>query len=639
MHILTGKNFKMTMALLIIRHLALITTIFLVSILIRYPLLINSDHMFSADDALMANTILRLLAGDPIVFYYDFVKYMGLTFGIASVPFMWILGIKTVAYQLPATLFYSLYVWTNYLLAKFLAPRTAPLLLVLMLIPSPIITFISTHNWPHIPAAFFGNVIFLLFIQAKISKINQEMVVFFLFLTMGLAIYTYTFSLIYISVVALLYLLSHPKWNQFRENISLSRFGSFFKRKGSRAQRICRFLDILIFLFSFVIVFSYIFGGFAIDIGSISIFQVKNFHKPVFQLAGILFLRIVIYRDDLVFFLKNINSHIFEKISIRMRRLVGLGTFGFCLGLSPRIASILNGETSSGGQGFDTDILPTELAMHFWDLISRSGPNLFGFDMIRNLITGFEFPYTIIFGVLFFLMVALFFYSGFSFFLNNWISVKKILGLKSISFQVHHIFILLPILVCAANIIVENGSQPRYLFPLFGISVLWIGWLLSTLQEKTKWFSVFTLILWVVFYSAENYQAHKANGLVDGVTPVKLKKLYIYDLIEFLESKSINVAYADYRTSQVGTFLSAGKINISEYNNNPWGTTQKEKSMGNKEFAIIVKADHDNAITYSDFLKVSNIQFKLKKIGIYKIFWSFSGDAKEVNRLRSLINA
>ena len=218
------------------------------------------------------------------------------------------------------------------------------------------------------------------------------------------------------------------------------------------------------------------------------------------------------------------------------------------------------------------------------------------------------------------------------------ISVKKILGLKSIRFQVHHIFILLPILVCAANIIVENGSQPRYLFPLFGISVLWIGWLLSKLQEKTKWFSVFILTLWVVFYSAENYQAHKANGLVDGVTPVKLKKLYIYDLIEFLESKSINVAYADYGISQVGTFLSAGKINISEYTNNPWGTTQKEKSMGNKEFAIIVKADHDDAISYSDFLKVSGTQFKFNKIGKYKVFWNFSGDSKEINKLRSLVN-
>jgi hypothetical protein len=627
----------MTISPLFVRHLVLITAIFLVSILIRYPLLINSDHFFTSDDGMMANTILRLLAGDPIVFYYDSVKYMGLTFGLTSVPFMWILGIKTVAYQLPATLFYSLYVWTNYLLAKFLVPRAASLLLVLMLIPPPIITMMSTHNWPHIPAAFFGNVIFLLFIQAKISKKNQEMVVFFLFFSMGLAIYTYTFSLIYISVVALLYLLSHPKWNQFREEFSLSTFVSFFNIKGSRAQRICRFLDMLILLFSFVIMFSYIFGGFAIDIGSTSIFQVKNFHKPVFQLTGIIFLRIAIYRKDLAFFFKNINSLIFEKISVRMRRLVGLGTFGFCLGLSPRIASILTGETSRGGQGFDTDILPTELGMHFWDLISRAGPQLFGLDVFRNLIVGSEFPYTISFWVLFFLVVVLFLSSGFFFFLNNWTSVKKILSLKPISFQVHHIFILLPILVCAANIIVENGSEPRYLFPLFGISVLWIGWLLPKLPWG-KWFSVFILILWVVFYSAQNYQFQKANGLIDGTTPIKLNKFFIYDLIEFLESQTINVAYADYKISQVGTFLSAGQINISEYTNNPWGTTQKEKSMSINDFAIIVRAEHEAAITYSAFLKASNIRFKLKKIGLHNVFWGFSGDPKKVNRLRSLVN-
>jgi hypothetical protein len=200
-----------------------------------------------------------------------------------------------------------------------------------------------------------------------------------------------------------------------------------------------------------------------------------------------------------------------------MWRLVRLGTFGFCLGLSPRIASILTGETSRGGQGFDTDILPTELGMHFWDLISRAGPQLFSLDGFWSLTAGFDFPYVIILWVLFFLMVTLFLSSGFYFFSNNWISVKKILSLKAINFQVHHIFILLPILVCAANIIVENGSQARYLFPLFGISVFWIGWLLSKLQEKTKWFSIFILMLWVVFYSVENYHKQKASGLIDGV--------------------------------------------------------------------------------------------------------------------------
>ena len=177
------------------------------------------------------------------------------------------------------------------------------------------------------------------------------------------------------------------------------------------------------------------------------------------------------------------------------------------------------------------------------------------------------------------------------FFSNNWISVKKILGLKAISFQVHHIFILLPVFVCAANIIVENGSQPRYLFPLFGTCVLWIGWLLSKLQEKTKWFSVFIVILWVVFYSAENYQSQKHSGLIDGVTPVKFEKYFVYDLIGFLESKSINVAYADYAISQIGTFLSAGKINISEYNVNPRVNSRKERSMGADNFAIITEGD------------------------------------------------
>ena len=146
-------------------------------------------------------------------------------------------------------------------------------------------------------------------------------------------------------------------------------------------------------------------------------------------------------------------------------------------------------------------------------------------------------------------------------------------------------------------------------------------------------------MLWVVFYSVENYHKQKASGLIDGVTPVKLKKLYIYDLIEFLESKSINVAYANYGISQVGTFLSAGKINISEYTNNPWAMPQKAKSMGSNDFAIIVKADHDDAITYSDFLKVSDTQFKFNKIGTYKVFWGFSGDSKEVNKLRSLVVA
>jgi hypothetical protein len=161
-------------------------------------------------------------------------------------------------------------------------------------------------------------------------------------------------------------------------------------------------------------------------------------------------------------------------------------------------------------------------------------------------------------------------------------------------------------------------------------------WLLQKTQGKIKGFSIIMLTVWVTFYSTENYHKQKASGLIDGVTPVKLERHTTYDLIEFLESQSINVAYASYGVSQVGTFLSGGKINISEYNDNPWATTQKEKSMGSNNFAVIVTGK--TAVTYINFLKDNDVNFKLNKIGTYKVFWNFLGDSTQINKLRSLIS-
>jgi hypothetical protein len=252
-----------------------------------------------------------------------------------------------------------------------------------------------------------------------------------------------------------------------------------------------------------------------------------------------------------------------------------------------------------------------------------------------SLISGFDFFHAIILLVLFFLLVALLVSSGVYFFSNNWMSVRKIFSLKAISFQPHHIFILLPVLICAANIIVENGSQPRYLFPLFGTFVLWIGWFLSKIQQRIKWFPIFALIVWVAFYSLENYQYQKSAGLIDGVTPLKLEEHRIHEVVEFLESNSIRVAYSNYGVCALGTFLSGGKINISEYNVNPRVKPRKERSMSADNFAIITEGD--STVTYITFLKDSNIMSKVNKIGIYKVFWDFSGDAAEINKLRSLI--
>ena len=129
---------------------------------------------------------------------------------------------------------------------------------------------------------------------------------------------------------------------------------------------------------------------------------------------------------------------------------------------------------------------------------------------------------------------------------------------------------------------------------------------------------------------------YKDSGLINDFTLIKLKKLELYDLLSFLESNEINVAYSNYYVSAVGTFLSKGKINISEYTDNPIATTQKKRSMSNNNFALIAR---DNRATiYSDFLIKNNTSFKLREIGTYKVFWDFSGDATNTNKLRSFFH-
>jgi len=618
------------------RHGLPVVLIFFAALLIRSPIFFNSDHFFSNDEGLMANTILRLLNGGPIVFYYDFARYFGLTGGLLSIPFMWILGFNTMAFNMPATLFFSLYLWTFYLLAKVIVPRMAILVLVLILISPPFVTQMTTHNWPHIASAFLGNLIFLLFIEAKNSKRNQDAIIFFLFFSMGLAIYTYTFSLIYISVVAFLYFLSHPRWNEFRQKISFRAIAGIFKNQETKRKIFTRILDVLIVLFIFVIVFSYIFGGFGLDIAGVSIFQVNNLHKPVIQLFVILLLRILIHRQDLILFLGNVKAFYSEQITGRTKNLILLGGAGFFLGLSPRIASILIGETSRGGQGFDVDFNPVKLLAHILDIFVRTLPKLFSLEnSFQSLTYSFMGSFVNMLGVLIIPLLLLFFASAVSFCFSKWSSFKSILSLKEVKFDPVNIFIILPFLTCLANVLVQNGSEPRYLFPMFGTFVLWVGVFVNKFQEKVKALPIFVLVVWVGYYTAANYKTYEDQGLIDGVELIKLERIEIYDLVEFLKSKNIKVAYSNYGVSQVGTFLSEGKINISEFSDNPAAKTQKRRSLNEPRFAII--APKKEALIYRNYLLQNKIEFKVEEVGAYKVYWEFSGDQVQINKLRLLI--
>ncbi len=630
------KNFLSSPFLFFASHFIPIAFIFVAAVLIRYPIFFNSDHYFTADEGLMVNTIMNLLEGGPIVFYYDYARYFGLTGGILAVPFMWVLGFNTMAFNLPATLFFSLYLWTLYLIAREIIPGMAFLVLMLLLISPPFVTQMTTHNWPHIASAFLGNLIFLFYIKFKSSEKNRRGIIFFLFFSMGLAIYTYTFSLIYISVIALLHALSYPQWNDLRQRFSLASLAGWFKGQKTRRETFVQILDMLIVVFLMVIIFSYVFGGFGLDIAGVSVFQVNNFHKPVFQMLVILVLRILIYRKDLVSYLNRIQTFISEEMSREVRVLVGVGGTGFLLGLSPRIASILIGETSRGGQGFDVDFDPIKLIVHLWDIIIRTLPRLFS---LENLFQGWNFStigsHINMLSVMAIPLLLLLFFSAVSFCSSRWRVIKNIFILKWVKFDQGNIYLLLPLLTCLANVFVQNGSEPRYLFPMFGTIVLWIGIFVNKFQARFKGLPILVLVTWVGFYSTATYKLYEDNGVVKDFELIKLERIEIYDLVEFLESKNIEVAYSNYVVSQIGTFLSEGKITISEYSNNPAAKKQKRRSLKGADFAIV--AEQKEITIYNEFLLDKKIKFKAEEVRGYKIYWDFAGDRDEINRLRSLV--
>lgn len=619
-------------------HFLAVLLISLALTLIRYPFFLNSDHFFGSDEGMLASTILHLLNGGPIIFYFDFGRTFGLTFGLLASPFIWTLGPTSLAFFAPGVLYYALYIWTTYLIAKILIPRSAYLILILMFFTPPFITSMTFHNWPHTLVAFFGNLIFLLFIKTKLSEKNIGPIIFALFFIMGLAIYTYTYSLIYILTISILYALTHPLWNQVRENISIDTAVIFFKNKKTKVEILCLFLDVLIILFFIAVIFSYVFGGFGLDIAGHSVLQINKFHNAAMQLLVIIFLRILINPKSSISFFRKTKSCFVASIQSKKKSMVAIGLAGFLIGLSPRIASILIGETSRGGQGHDIDFLPTKLVVHLQDLLTENGPQLLGFgEGFQSIFSNSNGSGWIILGALFIFLAVIFFCAVFSLVFENRTALRNILSLRAISFKGVHIFLLLPILVCAANIIVQHGPETRYLFPLFGVATLWVGMYVDKIKEKYKWFPIPVLAIWICFYSFTNYLTFQKMGLIEENKVVKLKKHFIHSLVGFLEAEKIAVAYSDYGTAGSGSYLSGGRINISEFSANPiYKTAQRVRSMTTPRFAIIAKDNH--ATTYQNYLQENKIEYKTATVSEYEIFWDFSGDDTEVQNLRSLIS-
>ena len=161
-------------------HCCGILAFFSLTVLIRFPALVNPDYLFDHGSAFMAAAILNLIGGGEFFFNYEGVNYHGIIGGLTAIPFMHFLGVGSLAFVLPGSLYYSLYVWSSFLLARKIVPGAAFFVVMLMLFPPPGILSITLKNYTHTEICFLGNVIFLLFIHAKTKVDYRVGSVFFL---------------------------------------------------------------------------------------------------------------------------------------------------------------------------------------------------------------------------------------------------------------------------------------------------------------------------------------------------------------------------------------------------------------------------------------------------------------------------
>ena len=616
--------------------------IFFALILLRLPVLINSDQNLTADEALMANHIMDLLNGGPFYFYYDFARYFGITNGLAAIPFFLILGVGSLAFKLPAVCFYALYILSTYWLVKKIHPQAALTVVLLMIFSSPAILSLTTMNYGVGLICFLGNLIFLSFFNVKETGGTKAFYCFLLGFFIGFGIYTFTYAIVYIGSILILFVLSNNSWNTFRSKISIKVIASGYMAQKGGVQKFVSILDGIILFFILTVLFSYVFGGFGIDIAGFSIMQSNELHKPVGQLLVLVIIRICLFRQDVMDKL-NSTKRLIRSTAPLIRRSILFGFLGFAIGIAPRTASIFTGETIRGGQGFDVDFVPTNLVNHFWQLMTHYIPDVLG--LWAPILRLFDYRMNLFYFLNLFLIAIIVLLIGRAivlFITTRWKDVKDIFRLKALSFNPAQFLLVLPILICAAVIVSQGPPATRYLFPLHGVVSILVAIYLQKIRHKSKIFFTFALVAWCMFSSIETYQGYVKSGMVRNFSIIKLPDHYS-KILEFCNQHKILHAYSDYDTSAIGTFLSKGNVQIAEYTKTVWAYKSKERLAGKDDFAIIVR--NESALkNYQKYLdgNLHSYSKNIVKVGngineVYYVFSSFKGEKGAIDRLRSLI--
>ena len=621
--------------------------IFAFLLLLRIPLLINADFLMTFDEAYQASQMLDLMKGGAIHFYYEGERYAGIFLGIVAIPLFWLFGVSSLAYKVPAVIAYAFYILSSYWLAKKINPATALIVVFLMIFSPPIILEISTYNWPHNLIVLLGNVIILLFIKCKESESPKVSTAFALGAFMGFAIYSYTYSILYIASIALVYMLTHDKWDVIRNTISIRKIFEWWKSQESKKLKFIRFLDGVIICFVGAILFSYVFGGFGIDIAGYSILQINKLHKPVGQVLIIMIFRGLIYRDDIK--LKRgfqlVQSVADGVISIR---LLVFGVLGFLLGILPRLGSLMIGETTRGGQGFDVDFNPVKIIDHLWGLVTFFIPNFFGVrEPFVSLLTTEISPVNLLWIILAVAISVLIVKSTVVFYSERLNELKDIIQFKSQKFNPGLVLVIFPILICSAVVIIQNGTVTRYLLPLHCVVSIWVAMYLNKIRLKSKLIFSGILLAWcsfsllganVLFSNIGAGQNFSNIKVVGGYAIPEYQNPHI-KLVEYCKTNNISYVYSDLRTAAQLNFFGYGNVLAGVYDRYKSIRKRNQEMSSIDVFSIILINDNKKHFQrYEKFLEKSSLKYSQELVDDkFLVLSGFSGDSADINSLRNLI--
>ncbi len=613
--------------------IGVLLSIFSINVFWNFPALANADLYMNSDEAFVANNLIKMLEGGSFNFYYEHNRYVGALVDFTAAPFIYFFGPTSLAFKLTNIFVYSLYVGSMCLLARQFGLFVVFLLAFFLLLPPPSILDISLSFIPHMMVGFLANLCFLIYL--KIEKSGGGGLYFFgLGFLMGFSIYIYTYAVLFITSLMLLFVLTRENWDQLRSRINLSTLKSLFQNLSTR-QRFIRFLDGVIVLFFLAIAFAYTFGGFGLDIAGVTLLQINNLYSPLWQIAILLLLRFGLDRSAFAD-VKNRAMDQWHLLSSQMRQWIMLGMAGFALGLSPRITSILTGETKRGGQGFDMDFMPLRLIKHAWILLTNNIPELLGIlSPIKNFMDRpFGNGTTSLLFVLALIITGTFLFVLRFIFQNHKELLGKIFRLEKIEFSPKLFFIIFPIVIVFANIATQSGPLVRYLFPMYGAALFWLALFLKSQWKKGFIFVPAFMAIWGMFFSVTLYQNYVERGMLDGSQVVRLAPDPAYEVITFAKENDIHLVYGGVNVFRI-SFLSERTLPVAEYSRSPRSKIRNEKAQSVPKFAVVTRKDALTDTVLESYLLENKITHQKSVLEHHVIFWNFSGNREAIDALRT----